>query len=594
MPPAFLRHGHRRPCSACRCSTLFAVVVLVVAGFYLRSYRSGRELYAIGSDPDAARLSGIPVGRRVFAAFVASGALAGLAGVLYAARFGTLDANAGLGSELNVVAAVVVGGVAIFGGSGSVYGAALGAVLLTTIGAALPVLGINPFWQRAAVGALILAAIGLDRALAVRVANRSARGGGPVAERTPSATRGVGWRSLLGSWDAVVILARRRRWSIVGSLTIDGVASPRFWRFVTLEIIPIALIALPMTLIVITGEIDLSVASILGLTCTVMGQLWSSGVTSLPLLIALCLVLGAVLGAVNGTFITGLRAALARGHDRHARALPRAGLRRARRSRPSPTTRPTGPAARSARFPAPRSRGSCSWSSRLAVVVRVVLHATPIGRGCTRWATTPRRRRFAGDQRRPHQVLAVRRHAARCPPLAGVFWTLRFASARADNGTGLELSVVAAVLLGGVSIFGGRGGLVGVIAAVVLLGTLRNALQLAYVPANTLTIVTGGLLIASVVGPNVVAMVARAGCAGADHQRRTAAGHPAPAATDLRTSRQGNHVHERIGTESWHRARVAASRPSPRCRSATAACAERRTPDGDGAGTAVRHASRRA
>src|SRR4051812_24976957 len=81
--------------------TLFAVVVVVCAGFSLRSYRSGRELYAIGSDPNAARLSGIAVGRRVFFAFVTCGALAGLAGTLYVARFGTLDANAGLGSELN-------------------------------------------------------------------------------------------------------------------------------------------------------------------------------------------------------------------------------------------------------------------------------------------------------------------------------------------------------------------------------------------------------------------------------------------------------------------------------------------------------------
>jgi len=91
--------------------------------------------------------------------------------------------------------------------------------------------------------------------------------------------------------------------------------------------------------------------------------------------------------------------------------------------------------------------------------------------------------------------------------LAGVFWTLRFASARADNGGGLELAVIAAVLLGGVSIFGGRGAILGVIGAVVLLATLRNALQLAYVPANTLTIITGSLLIASVVGPNLVGMV---------------------------------------------------------------------------------------
>jgi rhamnose transport system permease protein len=151
---------------------LIAVVVVVVVGYYLRSYRSGREMYGIGSDPEAARLSGIPVRRRILTAFVVNGALAGLAGTLYAARFQTLDATAGTGQELFVVAAVVVGGVAIFGGSGSVYGAALGALLLTTIGTALPQLGIDPFWRNAAVGALIIAAIVLDRVLALRLARR--------------------------------------------------------------------------------------------------------------------------------------------------------------------------------------------------------------------------------------------------------------------------------------------------------------------------------------------------------------------------------------------------------------------------------------
>jgi rhamnose transport system permease protein len=171
MPPSFLRMGTATVLGV-PFLALAAIAVVVVAGFVLRSYRSGRDLYAIGSDPAAARLAGLPVGRRVFYAFVTSGALAGLAGGLYAARFGTIDANAGLGSELNVVAAAVVGGVAIFGGSGSVYGAALGAVLLTVMGAALPVLGVNPFWQKAAVGILILAAIGLDRALASRLTGR--------------------------------------------------------------------------------------------------------------------------------------------------------------------------------------------------------------------------------------------------------------------------------------------------------------------------------------------------------------------------------------------------------------------------------------
>ncbi|MFD5316302.1 ABC transporter permease [Streptomyces sp. NPDC127098] len=154
---------------------LIAVAVLALVGSYLGSYRGGRELYAIGSEPTAARLSGIPVGRRVFGAFVASGALAGLAGVLHAARFGTVDATVGTGLELQVVAAAVVGGVAIFGGSGSAYGAALGALLLTTIGSSLAVLRVDPFWQQAVVGGLILAAIGLDRLLAARVAGRRSR-----------------------------------------------------------------------------------------------------------------------------------------------------------------------------------------------------------------------------------------------------------------------------------------------------------------------------------------------------------------------------------------------------------------------------------
>jgi rhamnose transport system permease protein len=171
MPPGFLRLGSATVLGVPLLAVV-AVAVLVAAGVFLRSYRSGRDLYAIGSQPAAATLSGIPVGRRVFLVFVLSGALAGLAGVLYAARFGTVDATAGTGLELQVVAAVVVGGVAIFGGSGSVWGAAVGALLLTTIGSSLAVLRINPFWQQAVVGALILGAIGLDRLLAVRMARR--------------------------------------------------------------------------------------------------------------------------------------------------------------------------------------------------------------------------------------------------------------------------------------------------------------------------------------------------------------------------------------------------------------------------------------
>lgn len=148
--------------------TLASLLVVAIVGYHLYQHRSGRELYAIGSDPEAAELYGLPVRRRILTAFVVSGALAGLAGVLYAARYGTVSSSAGDGMELEAVAAVVIGGVAIFGGSGTVWGAAIGAVLLVTINRALPILGIPDFWQRAVVGALIISAIVLDRVLADR------------------------------------------------------------------------------------------------------------------------------------------------------------------------------------------------------------------------------------------------------------------------------------------------------------------------------------------------------------------------------------------------------------------------------------------
>ncbi|HEX6022674.1 MAG TPA: ABC transporter permease [Solirubrobacter sp.] len=161
---------------------LIALAVVLIVGQWLRDYRAGRELYAIGSNPEGARLAGVRSDRRVLTAFILAGALAGLGGVLFTARFGTVDATAGTSYELTVIAAAVVGGVAIFGGTGSVYGAALGALLLGTITSSLIVLRIEAFWQQAAVGALLLSAIAFDRLIAVRVEaalrRRSARRAG--------------------------------------------------------------------------------------------------------------------------------------------------------------------------------------------------------------------------------------------------------------------------------------------------------------------------------------------------------------------------------------------------------------------------------
>ena len=165
--------------------TIVAVLVVLVAAYSLAYRPSGREFYAIGSDDAAARLYGLPVGRRVFTAFVISGGLAGLAGVMYTARYATVSSNSGTGLELQAVAAAVIGGVAIFGGSGTVVGALLGAVLLTTINRMLPTIGVQDFWQQAVVGVLIILAIVLDRLLTLRASRRLTDSSGPETITPP-------------------------------------------------------------------------------------------------------------------------------------------------------------------------------------------------------------------------------------------------------------------------------------------------------------------------------------------------------------------------------------------------------------------------
>jgi rhamnose transport system permease protein len=144
------------------------LVVGAIASIYLRQVRSGRDLYAVGSNPPAAVLVGIPVRRRTLVAYLLCGACAGAAGVLFVARLGGVDANAGGGYELAVIAACVVGGVNIFGGSGTVVGALLGAMLLRSIGFSLSALSIPEFWQQAVNGALLLVAISADRIVTLR------------------------------------------------------------------------------------------------------------------------------------------------------------------------------------------------------------------------------------------------------------------------------------------------------------------------------------------------------------------------------------------------------------------------------------------
>jgi len=142
-----------------------AVGVVAALAWGLRHLGAGRAVYAVGSDAEAARLAGVEPPRVVLGVFVLMGMLVGLAALLNAVRFSTVPSNAGMGLELKAIAAVVVGGTAITGGRGTMVGTVIGVALLGTIGTALTFLGINPFWEKAIQGAIILAALGSGVAL---------------------------------------------------------------------------------------------------------------------------------------------------------------------------------------------------------------------------------------------------------------------------------------------------------------------------------------------------------------------------------------------------------------------------------------------
>jgi rhamnose transport system permease protein len=161
LPPDFQAFGYTQEVS--QAITVAIAAAMVGAMLWgLRNLAAGRAVYATGSNAEGARLAGIEPSRVIFCVFTLTGALTGVAALLNSARFNQIPSNAGIGMEMQVIAAVIVGGVSVNGGRGSVGGALLGVVLLGMIGPALTFLGISAYWERALQGAIILAAVAID------------------------------------------------------------------------------------------------------------------------------------------------------------------------------------------------------------------------------------------------------------------------------------------------------------------------------------------------------------------------------------------------------------------------------------------------
>jgi len=161
IPSSFLQIT-RMPIFGVPALIIYALIIAVGVALFLKYTRLGRQIFALGSNPNAAEVAGIPTDRVKFIVFCISGILAGLAGVLWASRFGSVVNDMGTGFELQTVAACVVGGVSVLGGAGSILGVVMGALLIGIIGNALTISNINPFLQLTVNGFLILLAVVFD------------------------------------------------------------------------------------------------------------------------------------------------------------------------------------------------------------------------------------------------------------------------------------------------------------------------------------------------------------------------------------------------------------------------------------------------
>ncbi|MEU2775197.1 ABC transporter permease [Streptomyces sp. NPDC007162] len=314
-----------------------------------------------------------------------------------------------------------------------------------------------------------------------------------------SLTRAVRWDTVVG---ALLILLLLFSFGFV-----DGFGNSLNLSFLIGNTLPIALIALPMTLLVVAGEIDLSVASTAGLSGAVMGKLWNEGM-AIETIIPLCLLLGVVCGLVNGLLVTRLglpSLAVTIGTLAAYRGIAQIVL-----GSDAVTDFPT----QYLNFAAGRLGDTFLPQAFLPflvllVIAVVVLHATPFGRSLFAVGASEEAARFAGIRvKRNKLILFVA--TGFMASLTGIFWALHYASARYDNATGLELSVIAAVLLGGIDFDGGKGTLGGAIAGVFLLGALQNVMSLVNVSAQSQIVVTGVLLVVSVLGPKVARQVSLA------------------------------------------------------------------------------------
>jgi len=470
-----------------------ALIVLGIAfSLWLKYSAAGREIYAVGGNAEAARLSGLPVRRVTLGVFVLNGLLVGISAILYATNFTAIQSNVAPGFELTVITSAVIGGVSILGGTGTVVGALLGAILLQTIGTALVFLHIRAEWFQTVQGSLILLTILLDvyRRSKTSGAGAALAGGGGGGDA--ASPKFLNWRWL--TVQEAVLVGILILVVVVLSFRSDRFLTPANLLNQTRFLCEVALLTVPMTFIIILGGIDLSVGSMMALSAVLLGFSWQS--FGFPLWAAVCVALcgGTLAGLLNGLVIVYL-------------GVP-----------PLIVTLATLAIYRGLSFGISESRSVNGFPDSFAfwgsgdiggmpvqlyllvgvlIVSALALARTPLGRCVYAIGNNETAARFAG-LRVGRIKLLMYSFSGFMAAVAGFIFTSRVTSTRADAATGLELDVIAAVVFGGTSIFGGRGTILGTALGVVIIQLLKNGLQLAGLRGEATVILIGTVLILSI------------------------------------------------------------------------------------------------
>ena len=468
---------------------------------FLRYTNTGRYLYAVGNSPVSASVTGIKSSRVQMLSYIIMGAICGLAGLLWICKYGNAQSESCAGYEMSIIAAVVVGGCAISGGQGTVAGVVLGAIFIGTLNNILPLIQVTTYWQTLIRGFVILFSVVIN-AISQKSVKRCAEKEGHIMGenkiRSISLDDGRSFKKAFLRWEWMLVLL------LIAVNVMNIAISPNYLNTKNLAstmkiFLDKGIVAITMTMVLLLGEIDISVGSMMALSGTIMGLVGNAGGNFLEVALA-GLLTGTLCGFFNGFLITRFTelssTIITLANQIFFRGIALVILENRAY----------------AEFPA--GVKFMSWGSvfnvpfilvffLLEVIgITYLVHFTTFGRSLFAMGRNIKASYYSGVKTDQIKI-AVFTMNGMAASISSLFLISKLASARANMAKNYDMDIIAMVILGGVSVSGGKGSVIGTAIAVFIIGLLRYGLGLINVSSETLMIIVGCLLIVLVAIPNL-------------------------------------------------------------------------------------------